>query len=140
MRNPGTGAAPPARMLRGVRLTGGRGACDLIRRTSAQTRPGPPPSERPRMNAFIHGMVRAVAATFDLPGPVLEVGSYQVEGQRPLSDLRPLFPGRAYVGLDARPGPGVDLVGDVEDLPQPDASVGTVLAVCTFEHVPRFWN
>jgi SAM-dependent methyltransferase len=91
------------------------------------------------MNRFIHGMVRAVSETFDLPGPVLEVGSYQVSGQEALADVRPLFPGREYVGLDMRPGPGVDLVADVERLPLPDASVGTVLALNTFEHVRRFW-
>jgi ubiquinone/menaquinone biosynthesis C-methylase UbiE len=39
-----------------------------------------------------------------------------------------------------RPGPGVDLVADVEALPQADGSVGTVLALSTFEHVPHFWR
>src|SRR5262249_40270648 len=42
--------------------------------------------------------------------------------------------------LDKRSGPGVDVLGDVEDLPQPDASVGTVIAMNTLEHVPRFWR
>jgi SAM-dependent methyltransferase len=92
------------------------------------------------MNRFIRGLVRAVAEAFPLPGPVLEVGAYQVPGQEGLADLRPLFPGRPYVGLDVRPGPGVDLVADVEALPQADASVGTVLALAAFEHVPRFWR
>ncbi len=92
------------------------------------------------MNRFIHGMVRAVAETFDLAGPVLEIGSYQVAGQEDVSDLRPLFPGREYLGVDARPGPGVDLVADVENLPLADGSAGTVLALNTFEHVPRFWR
>jgi SAM-dependent methyltransferase len=92
------------------------------------------------MNRLLHGVARAVAETFDLPGPILEVGSYQVPGQEALADLRALFPGRDYIGLDVRPGPGVDLVGDVEALPQADASVGTVIAMNTFEHVPRFWR
>jgi len=92
------------------------------------------------MNTLLRGMVRAVAETFDLPAPILEVGSYQVERQEDIADLRPLFPGRPYVGLDMRPGPGVDLVGDVEALPQADASVGTVLALETFEHVRHFWR
>jgi SAM-dependent methyltransferase len=91
------------------------------------------------MNTFVHGLVRAAAEAFDLPGPVLEVGSYQVAGQSG-TDLRPLFPGREYVGLDVRPGPGVDVVGDVEALPYPGGSFGTVLAVCAFEHVPHFWK
>jgi SAM-dependent methyltransferase len=92
------------------------------------------------MNAFLRGVVRAVAETFPLPEPILEIGSYQVPGQEGIADLRSLFPGREYVGLDVRPGPGVDMVGDVEHLPQLDGSVGTVLAVCTFEHVKRFWK
>jgi SAM-dependent methyltransferase len=92
------------------------------------------------MNSFLRGVVRAVAETFPLPEPILEIGSYRVPGQEDLADLRPLFPGREYVGLDARPGPGVDLVGDAEELPLVDASVGTVLAVCTFEHVRKFWK
>src|SRR4051812_13544466 len=92
------------------------------------------------MNRFLRGVVRATAEAFPLGGPVLEVGSYQVAGQEQLADLRPFFPGRAYVGLDARAGPGVDLVGDVEALPQSDGSFGTVLALSTFEHVPHFWQ
>jgi SAM-dependent methyltransferase len=92
------------------------------------------------MNRFLQGVARAVAETFDLPGPILEIGSYQVAGQEELADLRALFPDRAYVGLDARPGPGVDCVADAEKLPQADASVGTVIAMNTFEHVPRFWR
>ncbi len=92
------------------------------------------------MNPLLRGMVRAVAETFDLPGPILEIGSYQVERQEDIADLRSLFPGKPYVGLDMRPGPGVDVVGDVEALPQADASVGTVLALETFEHVRHFWR
>ena len=92
------------------------------------------------MNRFLHGMARAIAETFSLPGPILEIGSYQVPGQEEIADLRPLFPDRSYLGVDRRPGPGVDLLADVEALPQADASVGTVLAMNTFEHVPRFWR
>jgi SAM-dependent methyltransferase len=92
------------------------------------------------MNRMLRGLVRAVAESFDLPGPVLEVGSYQVAGQEEMADLRRFFPGRRYLGLDRRPGPGVDLLGDVEQLPFDDGSVGTVLALGTFEHVGRFWK
>ena len=92
------------------------------------------------MNMLLRGMVRAVVETFELPGPILEVGSYQVENQEGIADLRSLFPGQEYVGLDMRPGLGVDVVGEVEALPQADASVGTVLALETFEHVRRFWK
>lgn len=92
------------------------------------------------MNHFLHGVARATSAAFDLPGPILEIGSYQVPGQSPLAELRQLFPGKPYLGVDVRPGPGVDCLADVEALPQPDASVGTVIAMNTFEHVRRFWR
>jgi SAM-dependent methyltransferase len=92
------------------------------------------------MNRFLHGVARAVTEAFSLPGPILEIGAHQVPGQEEIADLRPLFPGVDYIGLDLRPGPGVDLVADVEALPQPDASVGTVIAMNTLEHVPRFWR
>lgn len=92
------------------------------------------------MNAFLHGLARAITETFTFPGPILEVGSYQVEGQKDLIDLRPLFPGREYVGLDVRSGPGVDVVADVESLPYPDKSVGAVLALSALEHVAHFWK
>jgi SAM-dependent methyltransferase len=92
------------------------------------------------MNRFLRGVVHAMVESFDLPGPVLEVGSYQVAGQEELIDLRGLFPDREYTGVDFRPGPGVDLVANVENLSLPNASVGTVLAFNVFEHVKRFWK
>jgi SAM-dependent methyltransferase len=91
------------------------------------------------MNRFLHGTMRAIAESFQLPEPILEIGSYQVEGQAELINLRSLFPGKDYTGVDFRAGPGVDCVASVENLPQPDASVGTVLALSTFEHVQKFW-
>jgi SAM-dependent methyltransferase len=85
-------------------------------------------------------MARAVAESFNLPDPILEVGAYQVAGQEAIADLRPFFRDKRYVGLDERPGPGVDVVGDVTDLPYPDGSFGTVLTLSTFEHVLHFWR
>ena len=92
------------------------------------------------MNAFLIGVARAVAETFELPEPILEIGSYQVEKQGGLANLRGLFPDSLYQGLDMRAGPGVDLVANVEELPHLDRSVGTVLALSTFEHVRHFWR
>jgi SAM-dependent methyltransferase len=92
------------------------------------------------MNHFIHGAVRAITETFALPDPIVEIGSYQVAGQERIANLRSLFPDRAYQGIDMRPGPGVDCVANVERLPHPSASVGTVLALNTFEHVKCFWR
>jgi SAM-dependent methyltransferase len=42
--------------------------------------------------------------------------------------------------VDVESGPGVDMVADIEALPQADASIGTVIAMNTLEHVPRFWR
>jgi SAM-dependent methyltransferase len=92
------------------------------------------------MNRFLSGLTRAVVETFSLPGPILEVGSRLVPGQESLANLRSHFPGRPYIGVDMQPGLGVDVVANVESLPQPDESVGTVLALSTFEHVAHFWR
>jgi SAM-dependent methyltransferase len=92
------------------------------------------------MNQFLNGVARAFAETFDLPGPILEIGSQQVPGQEEIADLRPLFYDKRYLGVDIAPGRGVDFVADVESLPQADASVGTVIAMNTLEHVPHFWR
>jgi SAM-dependent methyltransferase len=98
------------------------------------------PERNPHMTPFLNGVARAMITAFAPKGPVLEVGSYQVEGQGDLIELRGQFPNeQQYVGLDIRPGPGVDRVGSVEKLPFPDASFGCVLAFNTFEHVQRFW-
>lgn len=92
------------------------------------------------MTPFLRGMTQATIESFHLPEPILEIGSFQVPGQESLINLRSLFQGREYIGLDMRPGPGVDLVGDVEKLDLPDGSIGTVVAMSAFEHVPHFWR
>jgi SAM-dependent methyltransferase len=92
------------------------------------------------MNQFLHGLTRAACETWNLPGPVVEIGSYQVAGQEDLINLRSFFPRQIYHGLDVRAGPGVDCVADVEALPFADDAVGTVLALNTFEHVKHFWK
>src|SRR5262245_6990533 len=92
------------------------------------------------MNLFLNGVARAVGETFDFPGPIIEVGAYQVQGQEEMSDLRGYLSGRPYVGIDVREGPGVDEVADVEDLPYASESIGMVIALSTFEHVPHFWR
>ncbi len=78
---------------------------------------------------------RVVAESLDCPGPIHEFGSFQTRGQLDYADLRGLFPGRSYVGSDLRPGPGVDRVEDVAALSFPSGSVGTAIAIETFEHV-----
>ncbi len=92
------------------------------------------------MNHLLNGVVRAVSEAFVLPEPIVEIGSFQVVGQEEIADLRGLFPGKKFIGVDKRPGPGVDRVADVEDLPFANKSCWTVLALSTFEHVRRFWR
>jgi SAM-dependent methyltransferase len=70
----------------------------------------------------------------DLPQPVVEFGSYQVTPGA-ISDLRPLFAGKAYIGTDVRSGPGVDRVEDLERLSFADGAVGTAVLLDTLEHV-----
>jgi SAM-dependent methyltransferase len=83
---------------------------------------------------------RLAAQTFDCPGPIVEFGSYQVEGQEDYANLRSFFPGKPYLGCDMRLGPGVDRVEDVTAIKMGDGSAGTVLCIETFEHVFQVWR
>ena len=87
------------------------------------------------MRPFIRDFV--VEATDRLPfaEPIVEIGSRPASGQEELADLRPLFPGREFIGCDIQPGEGVDRIEDIHDLTFADDSVGTVLALDTVEHV-----
>ncbi len=87
------------------------------------------------MNLLVNLLVKAVAAELRLPGPVVEIGSYQVAGQEDIANIRPYFPNSDYIGTDMRPGPGVDRVEDVHHLTFDDASIGTLLMLETLEHV-----
>jgi SAM-dependent methyltransferase len=78
---------------------------------------------------FVSDLMRVV----DLPDPVVEFGSMQVEADQD-GDLRPLFAGRSYVGTDFREGPGVDRVEDLRALSFGDGEVGTALCLDTLEH------
>lgn len=87
------------------------------------------------MRDNVRAFVAATVEAFDLRGPVYEFGSYQVDGQQALADLRGLFPGRSYVGCDMRSGPGVDRVEDLAQLTLPDDVAETIICVDTLEHV-----
>ncbi len=82
---------------------------------------------------LIKQFVGDVAAAVELPDPIYDFGSMQVEAEQD-GDLRPLFAGRPFVGVDMRPGPGVDEVMDLRSLPLTDGSVGTAICVDTLEH------
>jgi len=87
------------------------------------------------MRQNVKDFVSIAAATLPLQEPIFEFGSLQVPGQEGFADLRPLFPGREYVGVDMRMGPGVDKVLDLHDIELPSGSAGTVLCLDTLEHV-----
>lgn len=70
---------------------------------------------------------------FTPPDPILELGALQVVA--PDDDLRPLFAGRPYVGVDRLRGPGVDVQAEGDRLPFGTDRFGTVVTVDTLEHV-----
>ena len=79
------------------------------------------------------GFLRDLMDVLELPGPVVEFGSMQVESEQD-SDLRRFFEGVAYTGTDFREGPGVDRVEDLRALSFKDGSIGTTLCFDTLEH------
>jgi len=62
---------------------------------------------------------------------VLEIGSYNVNGS-----VRSLFPGVRYMGIDRRPGLGVDLVCDAREADF-DEAYDLVLSTEALEHDPE---
>lgn len=87
------------------------------------------------MRELVKQFVGICAETLPIPEPVYEFGSLQVPGQEGFADLRPLFPGKKYVGADIRSGPGVDVILDLHNIDLPSECVGTVLVIDTLEHV-----
>jgi hypothetical protein len=61
------------------------------------------------MRPEVFNWVQAVVAREKPRAPILEVGALDVNGS-----VRPLFP-EPYLGLDLQGGPGVDVVGDIEE-------------------------
>jgi SAM-dependent methyltransferase len=84
---------------------------------------------QPITRAFLADLM----AVLDLPDPVVEFGSLQVEPDQDI-DLRRFFAGRAFTGTDFREGPGVDRVEDLRALSFADGEVGTALCFDTLEH------
>ena len=82
---------------------------------------------------LLYDLVSDLAERVDLPEPIVEFGSMQVESGQP-NDLRPLFEGRGFIGTDFREGPGVDRVEDLRELTFGDGEVGTALCLDTLEH------
>jgi SAM-dependent methyltransferase len=82
---------------------------------------------------LIVDFVAELARTVELPEPIVEFGSLQVEPGQP-GDLRALFAGRRFVGTDMRAGPGVDRIEDLRALSYAEGEVGTALCLDTLEH------
>jgi SAM-dependent methyltransferase len=87
------------------------------------------------MRKETRALVESIAREYDLPTPVVEIGALQIPGQEKYADLRPLFPGKEFIGCDMREGPGVDRVENVHQLGFGDGSVGTIIMLDTLEHV-----
>lgn len=85
------------------------------------------------MRESIKQFVKICAETLPILEPIYEFGSLQT--QEEFADLRPLFPGKKYVGADMRRGPGVDIILNLHHLNLPSESVETVLLLETLEHV-----
>ena len=60
-------------------------------------------------------------------GAVLDVGSKDAPYRRFVTATE-------YLTLEVAPGPGVDVVGDVHDIPRPDASFDVVICTEVLEH------
>jgi len=87
----------------------------------------------------VHDSVRSWAASivwgFGLAElPTLEVGSLDVNG-----GVRGLFTGE-YVGIDMRPGPGVDIEMNAHALGFVDDRFDVVVCTEVLEHDPAFWQ
>jgi SAM-dependent methyltransferase len=87
------------------------------------------------MRGSVKQFVKVCTGTLSLPEPIYEFGALQVPGQEGFADLRPLFPGKEYVGTDMFEGPGVDVTLNIHDIDLPAESVGTALVLDTLEHV-----
>jgi SAM-dependent methyltransferase len=88
------------------------------------------------MRQTIKDLVSIVARTLPIEEPIYEFGSLQVsEQEEGFADLRPLFPGKEYVGADMRQGIGVDQILNLHRIDLPSESVGTIICVDTLEHV-----
>ena len=86
---------------------------------------------RPHIREFIVNC----AQTLHLRDPIVEIGARLPSGQERIADLRPLFPGRSYVGCDMEDGTGVDRIENLERLSFADGEVGSFILCDTLEHV-----
>ena len=86
------------------------------------------------MRAEVRNWVEAIVAEYQPQAVVLEVGALNINGT-----VRDLFPQEGYLGLDKRPGAGVDVVGDICKA-EIAFAFGTVVCCETLEHIARPWE
>lgn len=82
---------------------------------------------------LITNFVAELGQLIDLPEPIVEFGSLQVEPDQ-ANDLRLVFPDKTFIGTDLRPGVGVDRIEDLRSLSFADGEIGTALCLDTLEH------
>lgn len=83
------------------------------------------------MHDDVLGWFSSVRAAFPFRwhGPVVELGSYDINGS-----IRALFEGCEYTGVDVRSGPGVDLVCSAHDVPLCSGGYAIVASAEMLEH------
>lgn len=83
--------------------------------------------------------IESIVVCLQEPKKVLEIGSWRERNQHEIADLRPLFPDSEFIGVDMRPGPGVDVVANGNRLPFKNNSFDLVFCLETLEHADRPW-
>ena len=74
-------------------------------------------------------------ADLDKDKSILEVGSFIVPSQEEAQCRKTIAPlAGKYIGLDLRPGPGVDIVADAKKMPFRDESFDIIICLDMLEH------
>ena len=88
------------------------------------------------MRKAIRKTIQIFSETFPVNGPIVEIGSYYTSGSEKLSNLRPFFSNKEYIGCDIRHGINVDRIEDAQQLKFEDGSIGTIFMFEILEHLP----
>lgn len=89
------------------------------------------------MTKPLRAAVEIISSCLEKPSKILEIGSRQAVNQNEMADLRNLFVGSKFVGLDMQAGPGVDMIASAEKLPFPDKSFDLIFCLETLEHAEK---
>ena len=91
------------------------------------------------MMPFGVAFCRALVAAGIGRSSVIEIGSKPAPGQEVTANLRPVFEADTYVGVDLEAGPGVELVGDGEQVHTLVGDRRFELGI-TFDTLEHTWN